>query len=507
MSDASGRKTKIRKVPSQAQKTAEKILYNFAAVCRKLANEADGIIRGVGMAIPGPFDYEHGISRMQGLNKYDAIYGIPLEMEIKVRVPKLKEAKFLFFHDIEASAKIMNRIMKEKGDLLRYYNTSGKIRVYLTAKTEGPQAVEFYIETLNMPTAEVRDSEGNVLTCQVSEHPRGRRISFVDTFKPGEPKEYTYARKEAVPEKMNTRQCYMGAERVRDIVNNYDAETYHLPYYYENKYFMLSYRAQEGIQSLIDKRTGKELLGKGEAPFFTPMYQVTELKDHGYLCREYAERSLMGRNIRGAHAKLYCAKLEDIVVEERGPVFTILRLQYTMPGSIHTEVILKFYEEIPRIDFTMHLGKTISMNEENVFLPLNLNFEDSSLYLRKGKEAFRPGIDQLPGTCMEYYMSDDGIAYTSPEGGALIATRDTPLVYMGEMKHHPIALCDRKEENNQRPVYSWIMNNKWETNFKMDLSGFGEYLYSLWLSNETDPEKAMDELKEKTFDPYVMIIE
>ncbi len=104
MSDASGRKTKIWKVPSQAQKTAEKILDNFAAVCRKLANEADGIIRGVGMAIPGPFDYEHGISRMQGLNKYDAIYGIPLEMEIKVRVPKLKEAKFLFLHDIEAFA-------------------------------------------------------------------------------------------------------------------------------------------------------------------------------------------------------------------------------------------------------------------------------------------------------------------------------------------------------------------------------------------------------------------
>lgn len=25
----------------------------------------DGMIRGVGMAIPGPFDYEHGISRMQ----------------------------------------------------------------------------------------------------------------------------------------------------------------------------------------------------------------------------------------------------------------------------------------------------------------------------------------------------------------------------------------------------------------------------------------------------------
>ena len=50
------------------------------------------MIRGVGMAIPGPFDYEHGISRMQGLNKYDAIYGIPLEPEIRERVPELKRA-------------------------------------------------------------------------------------------------------------------------------------------------------------------------------------------------------------------------------------------------------------------------------------------------------------------------------------------------------------------------------------------------------------------------------
>lgn len=56
------------------------------------------------MAIPGAFDYENGISRMQGLNKYDAIYGIPLEREIKARVPELGSARFLFLHDIEAFA-------------------------------------------------------------------------------------------------------------------------------------------------------------------------------------------------------------------------------------------------------------------------------------------------------------------------------------------------------------------------------------------------------------------
>ena len=41
----------------------------------------------------------------------------------------------------------------------------------------------------------------------------------------------------------------------------------------------------------------------------------------------------------------------------------------------------------------------------------------------------------------------------------------------------------------------------------MDLSGFGEYRYSLWLTDETDGEAAMDALREKTFDPYVLIVE
>lgn len=50
------------------------------------------------------------------------------------------------------------------------------------------------------------------------------------------------------------------------------------------------------------------------------------------------------------------------------------------------------------------------------------------------------------------------------------------------------------------------MNNLWETNFKMDLSGFCEYCYSLWLTGEQDPEQAMDELRERCFDPCVLVV-
>ena len=216
----------------------------------------------------------------------------------------------------------------------------------------------------------------------------------------------------------------------------------------------------------------------------------------------------MGRNIRGKHARAYAGELEAVDCVERGPVFTLVRLRYSLPGTVRADVYVKLYEALPRIDFRLELGKTISADIESIFLPLGLNIPDSSLYLRKGgKEAFRPGMDQIPGTCMEFYMSDDGLAYVSRSGSALVAARDTPLVYMGEMRHHPIRLCNGKAENNCRPVYSWIMNNNWETNFKMDLSGFCEYCYSLWLGSAVSPEEAMDELRENCFDPYVLVVE
>ena len=118
----------------------------------------------------------------------------------------------------------------------------------------------------------------------------------------------------------------------------------------------------------------------------------------------------------------------------------------------------------------------------------------------------RPGVDQLPGTCMEFYMSDDGAVSVSPRGSVLIGTRDVPLLYMGSMEHHPIHLYDGKAENNARPLYSWVMNNNWETNFKMDLSGFCQYDYSLWLADAATPEAAMDALHKQLFDPYVLIV-
>ena len=139
----------------------------------------------------------------------------------------------------EAASLMLCSIAEKKGDMLRYYNTTGTVRAVGVSYTSQPQLIEFYIETLALEDVEVRDLAGNLYTCQVSPHPRGRKISFIDTLSYGEEKEYTYAARHKAPETLNTRHCYMGAEEVRDIVNDYDPVTYRLPYEVENKFFRI----------------------------------------------------------------------------------------------------------------------------------------------------------------------------------------------------------------------------------------------------------------------------
>ncbi len=400
----------------------------------------------------------------------------------------------------EAASRMLNRISIAHGDMLRYYHTTGDIRAISADSCPGEHVVEFYLESPHIQNAMVTGRDGKAITCQVSRHPRGHKITFTDSFLPHEEKEYHFQELPAKQQILNSRKCYVGAERIADIVSQYDPDTYRLPYEVETADFRLCYSIHQGITALIDKKTGQNLCGKGPAPLFTPLYEVTPAPDMN------DARRVMGRNIRGQDATLHTGRLEKVTCLERGDVFTEIRLDYSLPGTEHTDVILRLYRSIPRIDFRLRTAKTLSSDIESIFLPLTLNLPGVELFLRKGTEAFRPGVDQIPGTCMEFYLSEDGLAYCSEKAAYLIACRDAPLLYMGEMRHHPIVLCDGQEKNNRRDICSWVMNNNWETNFKMDLSGFGEYAYTLWRTDPGAPDALMDRLHDKQFDPHVMVI-
>jgi len=92
---------------SRAGLGAEAIIAHFAEIAAGIARRSGGEllpIGGIGLAFPGPFDYENGISRIQGLGKFESLYGLPVgellseavrtHRELAGRIPSAFKIKF-----------------------------------------------------------------------------------------------------------------------------------------------------------------------------------------------------------------------------------------------------------------------------------------------------------------------------------------------------------------------------------------------------------------------------
>ncbi|WP_051226375.1 ROK family protein [Butyrivibrio sp. MC2013] len=98
----SGKMMRYSEYPSRSGESTEVIFRNFYNIITEL--QADDVIRGIGYAMPGPFDYERGISLMKGLGKYDDIYGLSFKEELSRIDPAMAHIPMLFLHDVEACA-------------------------------------------------------------------------------------------------------------------------------------------------------------------------------------------------------------------------------------------------------------------------------------------------------------------------------------------------------------------------------------------------------------------
>lgn len=91
--------------PSCARQEKHDIFDNFAHIIKRLSErEKISEILGIGMAFPGPFDYDRGISLMKGLDKYDSIYGLPIAEAVRKRCSSMELGRFCFLHDVKAFA-------------------------------------------------------------------------------------------------------------------------------------------------------------------------------------------------------------------------------------------------------------------------------------------------------------------------------------------------------------------------------------------------------------------
>ncbi len=278
-----------------------------------------------------------------------------------------------------------------------------------------------------------------------------------------------------------------------DYVSPYLNNTVHASQFgLETPLVRISWKKDIGITEIYDKTQNKSLIRDDMLyAAFTPIYEVSKVEyTYKFAPIEIKQiRADFGRNRKLFSSERYIGRLINTRVLATGPLFVRVELKYELKGTIYSTIEITVYRDKPQIDFSYICGKDTVWEPESLYLSLPFTYhENEKLWIEKTGATLRPRIDQLPKTLTKFYTMQSGYSLVSDQGSLIIATPDTPLLYLGSLEPEEIKLCGDPTLQNTDLQYSWIMNNYWETNFATSLGGFYRFDYQLYFTNNIKDE-------------------
>lgn len=249
----------------------------------------------------------------------------------------------------------------------------------------------------------------------------------------------------------------------------------------------------DGIVSWYDKSLKREILSsKKKGNMFTPIYEITPLESDENIC---SVRRKMGRNRKGENVVRSMGELKKVKCLKSDKLFTELEFCYSLEGTELYVMLLRLYHGISRVDASIRINKKSVWEPENIYIALPVDLDDGQLWIDKMGRILRPGLEQLPGTNIDFYCVQEGIGYIGEKGWIAIATPDNPLIQLGRLEYGDRLLNEMNTLDHQL-LYSWAFNNFWETNFDASVGGFHQLNYSIETGGEKiDPNTLQQKLK------------
>jgi hypothetical protein len=252
----------------------------------------------------------------------------------------------------------------------------------------------------------------------------------------------------------------------------------------ETPFLRLEWKLGQGITSWLDKTSGMELLRSDrDHDAFTPVYEKNPVAEIGNEKQLWQSRRALGRNRKSKDVIRSSGELQAVRLIQSGPLYTILELDYRLPGTSVYRVQLWVWQDQPQVEARVQIHKDSIWESENLYISLPFcpgSFSGCELLLSKAGNLIRPWHDQIPGSLTDYYCVQEGFCLHTAATNVVLTTPDTPLLQLGPLEHGVRRLQGHPDLFQQKMLpYSWVMNNIWETNFNVDLGGFYEFRYGI----------------------------
>jgi alpha-mannosidase len=194
-----------------------------------------------------------------------------------------------------------------------------------------------------------------------------------------------------------------------------------------------------------------------------------------------------------------------ITTKEIGPVLTEMRLESKAPGVERLTRDIRVINGLDYVEITNTLDKLPAELDPhpgdypwaNLHGKESLNFgfpfhvRDGDMRLDIPMAIMRPEKDQIPGSCKNWLEVGSWADVSNKDYGVTWVTLDAPLVEVGGItatllggQSNPAVW--RKHIEPTQKLYSWALNNHWETNYRAYQDGIITFRYAL------QPHKAFD---------------
>ena len=251
-----------------------------------------------------------------------------------------------------------------------------------------------------------------------------------------------------------------------------------------NQHYAIRWNPGQGIVSL--GIAGTEVLD-GSVPLAAPVYQIFPGLERWTAGRTSGQRV----RPRPQNAAGKCTSIKRTVT---GPLYERWEFAYEVPGATSYVAEATFCHALPTIDLTVRLTKTDVRDPEGMYVAFPFAIPGASWVFDKPGAPVRPGTDQLPGACCDYYCLQHGAALLTPRGGIVVATLDAPLVHVGHLRLWEYNTTIQP----MGALFSWLTNNKWETNFRLLMGGAYEFRYRI------EAAASLDRARQLSYPPLVL---
>jgi hypothetical protein len=191
-----------------------------------------------------------------------------------------------------------------------------------------------------------------------------------------------------------------------------------------------------------------------------------------------------------------------ITVEDEGPLVVSLRIESSAPGCNSLVRRVRLAAEADWLELSNIVDKKPAPapppglsedgarawsnygGKESVHFAFPFAVPRGALHIDIPLGEMQPEIDQLPGSCKNWLPVGRWIDVANENEGVTWVSLDAPLVEVGELSAtlaggQKNALLWREHIAETQKIYSWAMNNHWETNYCASQQGVTEFRYAV----------------------------